>query len=239
MNMVRLGVLVGVVLTAQVAHADVTGSFDGQLTGKKVVGPVLAAAALSQIGNTVTGTVAFSGDPATSGGAYLVSGRATKKRVKLSGFYNTTAFRWQGKIVGDTIKGKGRLKGPGTKILGTLVLNRNLSTRDGSSCDAVYVANQTFFTDQVLGLALTSCTACHVPGGQASATRLHVTPNDPLATARAIAPLVDSTTLSASRVLEKPLNVLPHGGGQKITPGSPEEQALMQWVSLVAQAACN
>ena len=42
-----------------------------------------------------------------------------------------------------------------------------------------------------------------------------------------------------SRILEKPTNVLPHGGSVQIQPGSNEEQILTQWVDLVAAAACN
>ena len=79
----------------------------------------------------------------------------------------------------------------------------------------------------------------HEPGLQAGATRLHVDTNDPLATARAIALLVDSADPSASRILEKPLNLVPHGGGLQITPGSTQDQILSQWVGLVAQANCN
>jgi hypothetical protein len=38
-----------------------------------------------------------------------------------------------------------------------------------------------------------------------------------------------------SRILEKPLAILPHAGGQRIVAGSAEEQTLRQWVDLVAQ----
>jgi hypothetical protein len=43
---------------------------------------------------------------------------------------------------------------------------------------------------------------------------------------------------AASRILEKPLNVLPHGGGAQ-RDGSAAEQLLAQWVALVAQAHCS
>ena len=99
--------------------------------------------------------------------------------------------------------------------------------------------NETFFVDQVIGQALQSCKSCHGPDLQAGATRLHVAENDPLATARAIAPLVDSASPATSRILEKPLNVLPHGGSQQIQPASNEEQILTQWMDLIANAACN
>ena len=86
---------------------------------------------------------------------------------------------------------------------------------------------------------LTSCTACHAPGLQAQATRLHVTASDPLTTARDVALLVDASNPSASRILEKPLNLVPHGGGMQLMAGSPQAQILEQWIDLVAQAHCN
>ena len=110
---------------------------------------------------------------------------------------------------------------------------------DGSGCDTVYTQNQAQFAGQVLGQALTSYQSCHAPGLQAGATRLHVTPADPLATARAVALPVDAADRSAARILQKPLNILPHGGGLQISPGSAAETALQQWVALVAQAQCN
>jgi hypothetical protein len=78
------------------------------------------------------------------------------------------------------------------------------------------------------------CAACHVPGGAAQATNFRVTAGDPAATQASVALNVDMTNPPASRILQKPLNVLPHGGGQQIAPGSPEEQILSQWVTLVA-----
>jgi hypothetical protein len=233
----RFGIALIVLIGARAAAAEVTGSFDGQITGRKVVPTVAAAAALSQAGSAVTGTLALGGD--AFAGAYLVQGKATTKRLKLSGSAGATNIVWKAKIVGDTLQGKAKLKGSGGRVVGTLVLQRNVSAGDGSGCDAVLAQNQTFFADKVLGQAMVSCTVCHVPGGQASATRLHVTSSDPTATARAIAVLVDTANPTASRIIEKPLAVVPHGGGQQITPGSPEALILQQWVDLVAQAHCN
>lgn len=236
---VSTAVLVGV-LAAAGARADVTGSYDGQMTGGSIPSPVPAAAALSQSGKFLIGTVALDGDPATVGGAYLVNGRATPKKVKITGVNPAGAvLKWRGKIVGDTVQGRARAMVRGAKLAGTLALVRNVSTADGSACDAVYDANAVFFADQVLGQALTVCTSCHVPGGQAGPTRLHVSAADPRGTARQIALLVDSANPSASRVLAKPLNLLPHGGGAQLTVGGAEEQILGQWIDLVAAAQCN
>jgi hypothetical protein len=63
--------------------------------------------------------------------------------------------------------------------------------------------------------------------------------SNPLATARAIAPLVDAANPDASRILRKPLGLVPHGGGVQVTPGSTEESILRQWVDLIAQAHCS
>ena len=241
MKRTRLCLMVGtLVVTTGLAHADVTGSRDGQLVAKKISQPILAAAVLSQSGAFVTGTLAIAGDPAAGGGAYLVNGRATAKRVTIRGMApNGVAVSWKARIVGDTLRGRARLKGAGVKVAGTLALTRNPPLADGSGCDGVFTSNQAFFTDQVLGRALVACTTCHVPGGQAAATRFHVTMTDPLATARAIAPFVDTANPDASRILQKPLALLPHGGGQQIAPGSIDAQSLRQWVGLIAAAGCH
>ncbi len=238
MLMIRIAVIAVSLVGAPLVHADLTGSFDGQMTGKKITTPIDVAAGLTQIGTAVTGTVAVGGDPSIAG-AYIVNGKATTKRVKLSGLVHGVRFSWNGKILGDTMTGKTKLKGGGVKVAGSLTLARNVSTGDGSTCDAVYTANQTLFQDQVLGQALITCTACHVTGGQAAMTRFHVTTGDPLATAREIALLVDSANPSSSRIRAKPLDLVPHGGGVQITDGSPQDQTLQQWIDLVAQAHCN
>jgi mono/diheme cytochrome c family protein len=82
------------------------------------------------------------------------------------------------------------------------------------------------------------CAACHVPGGQAEATRLRVTRGDPAATARTTVLVIDASTATGSLLLAKPLGAVPHGGGQRITAGSSEAQILEQWIALVTQAAC-
>jgi len=235
---VGLGVLL-CALVGATAHADVTGSYDGGLTPKKSTETIAAALVLRQTDRTVTGTLALPADLESFGGAYLLTGKATRKRVKASGTGpGGIKVKLRTKIVGDLLQGKLKLKGPGAKLKGKVLLTHNVSTGDGSGCDAVYTANQTFFEDQVLGQALTSCAACHAPGLQAGSTRLHVDAVDPLATARQIALLIDFANPPISRILEKPLNVLPHGGAMPILPGGSEDQTLSQWVDLVAAAAC-
>jgi hypothetical protein len=54
-----------------------------------------------------------------------------------------------------------------------------------------------------------------------------------------VAPFVDSSNGDGSRILEKPLALVPHGGGLQITPGSSEDLTLRQWVGLIAAAGCS
>lgn len=231
--------LLGSFAAVAAAHADVTGSYDGTITGKKLAEPIAAAAVFTESDTAVTGTVALPADLETFGGEYLVMGTATPKRVKVTGIgLNGVTFKYRGKISGTSLSGKAKFKGGAGKLKGKLALTLN-PVGDGASCDAVYTANQTFFEDEVLDVALFACQSCHAPGLQAESTRLRVDPGDPLGTARTIAPLVDSANPSMSRILEKPLNVLPHGGGLQLQPGSTEAQILTQWVNLVAAAACN
>jgi hypothetical protein len=207
---------------------------------KRVGAPIAVAATVSQVGRFASGTIALPADLAGLGGAYLVQGTGTTRRLKLSGRGGPGAtLVWRPKIDGDVLSGKARLKGAGVRLAGTLVMTRNASSGDGAGCDGVFTSNEAFFVNQVLGQALTACTTCHAPGLQAQATRLHVLPGDPLATARAVAELVDAADPAASRILEKPLNVLPHGGGAQLQAGSAGEQLLAEWVALVAQAHCN
>ena len=238
----RAALLLGSLAVASVARADATGSFDGTLSGKKIPAPIAASAVFTVNGKFITGTVALPADLATFGGAaFLVSGKGSPKKLKVTATgAGGIKFSYKAKIVGDTIRGSAKLKKPGAKPLaGTLALTRNVFTADGSACDSVYTANQSLFVTQVLGSALASCTTCHQPGLQASAARLQVVPTDPLATARAVALFVNSADPTHSRVLEKPLNVIPHGGNRQITPGSTQELILLQWVNLVAAAHCN
>jgi hypothetical protein len=234
-----LGIVASGFVGAPLAHADLTGSYDGRITARKLAQPIDGAAVLSQAGGAVTGTLALAGDPASFGGAYLVTGRATAKRLKVSGVLNGAKIMWRAKIAAGTLQGVVRVRGAGRKLAGIFVLVPNGPAANGTPCDAVFTQNQTLFVDDVLGKALVSCTACHVAGGQAQATRFRVTPGDALATARSIAPLIDAADPAASRILGKSTATLPHGGGQQILPRSTQEQSLRQWADLIAQAHCN
>jgi hypothetical protein len=222
------------------ARAQVMGSFDGQITGPRVAVPLDAAAALLQTGPFVTGTAAIGGVPPDFAGIYTLTGKGTIRRLKLSGLSSAGALlKWRAKLMPGVLSGPVKIKAPAAKLRGTLTLTLNVATGDGSSCDAVYAGNTTFFVDEVIGKALTACATCHVSNGQADVTRFHVTAADPLATARSMALLVDATNPDTSRILQKPLNAVPHGGGTQIIAGSAEEAILRQWVDLMAQAHCK
>jgi len=232
--------LAGIVLWSGTTKAQVTGSFDGTVAGPRVTTPLNASAALLQMGPFVTGTLALASVPPDFAGIYTLTGKGNSKKIKVSGVSATGALlKWKAKIAPGLLSGNAKIKGSAGKLKGTLALTMNAPTGDGSACDAVYTGNTTFFVDQVVAQVLDACTTCHVPGGQAATTRFQVTVGDPLATARSMAALVDAANPDASRILQKPLDLLPHGGGVQITAGSAEETILRQWVELVAAANCS
>lgn len=83
------------------------------------------------------------------------------------------------------------------------------------------------------------CAACHNRNGVASATRLHF-PEAETSQARmedfgkSLVILVDLEHPAESLLLKKPTNRIAHAGGQRIAPGSPEEAALLAWISRLA-----
>jgi len=235
------GALMGAVgMMVGVARGDVTGPYAGQFVIARPAQTFDAAGALTQSGRALSGTLVLGVSDATLAGAYLVNGTMAGKRLRLSGA-NAGGARlvWRGVVSGEQAVGKARVRHAGTRLKGKLVLARRTTVSNGSGCDAVFTQNQTFFTSQVMDqVLLATCAACHVPGGQAQATRLQVVRGDPLATARAVALLIDTATPAASLLLQKPLAAVPHGGGQQITPGSPQERILRQWADLVTAGAC-
>jgi hypothetical protein len=91
-------------------------------------------------------------------------------------------------------------------------------------------------------LQKSGCPACHGPDGVASGTRLHF-PEEGAAPARidrfgkSLAILVDRNTPEQSLLLNKPTKRVAHAGGLRITPGSPEEAVLKDWVMYLAKLA--
>ena len=100
-----------------------------------------------------------------------------------------------------------------------------------------------FFQSQVFPVfEAAKCSGCHTASGVASATRLHfpdkdATPAQIQAFGLSLSTLVDRADVSKSPLVAKPTNVIPHTGGLRIKPGSPEEQIVAKWVASLASAS--
>ncbi|MCW5890912.1 MAG: hypothetical protein KIT14_10195 [bacterium] len=222
----------GLLGVGRAAAADVTASWDGMLAAKR--GPQgIVAASFVQTGTSVIGTVAMNLDDGSASGLFPVVGTQRGSKLKLSGVDAAAGAKltWKGKVVGDTLVGKGRVKG------GLLTMNGKLpmaKRHDVPPADPPEHCESEFFTGQVMGRVLSICSACHMQGGAAQATSFRVTMSDPLATQDSVALHVDFANPPASRILQKPLGALPHGGGVRLVAGSEEYGILEQWVNLVA-----
>jgi len=83
------------------------------------------------------------------------------------------------------------------------------------------------------------CAACHNSNGVASATRLHFpdaeSSQDRIeAFGKSLVALVDRDHPEESLLLKKPTKRVPHTGGERIKPGSPEEAVLKAWIDTLA-----
>jgi mono/diheme cytochrome c family protein len=231
-------IAVAMAFAASLAQAELNASYEGHLTLVRPATDASVAAVLRQTGITVTGTIAMDFPDATSG-VFWITGRARGRHLVLAGG-NTTGvrLRWRGRQVdATTLRGRARITGAGVHRHGLLALAQTTEgppPPPGATCDNSY------FTDQVMAQVLVPiCSRCHVAGGLAEAARFRVTVGDPLTTQQSVAAMIDTVHPDASRILEKPLGVLPHGGGQQITAGSAEEQILRHWIDLVAQGVCS
>lgn len=86
------------------------------------------------------------------------------------------------------------------------------------------------------------CSGCHTDDGVASATRLHfpepnASPDDIEAFGLTLAALVNRTDPAKSLLINKPTNREKHTGGERIKPGSFDEQALFEWTKYLAGVA--
>jgi hypothetical protein len=225
-------ILCAAALAAAPAHASVTGSYDGSVTMVAGGEQGTATAGLLEASRAVSGTLAVTvTDPGVSG-VYWVTGKAagSGKKVRMAGQNETgTLLKYKGKITGDLVTGKAKFTGAAGVVRATIALTK----RGGG--DLPEVCSSSFFEGQVMGRVLGPiCSNCHVQGGIAEATSLRVIAADPLTTQQGVALNIDMSNPGASRILQKPLAAIPHGGGAQLQASSEEYQVLSQWVNMVA-----
>jgi cytochrome c553 len=105
---------------------------------------------------------------------------------------------------------------------------------------ACHAQNGAFATGLYPVLEKAACRNCHNRDGVASATRLHFPEVDASsaqieAFGKALVVLVDREHPDQSLLLRKPTNRIPHGGGKRIQPGSPEETKLLDWIATLTK----
>jgi hypothetical protein len=91
-------------------------------------------------------------------------------------------------------------------------------------------------------LEAAQCRNCHAHDGVASATRLHFPEKDASASSiesfgLSLAHLVDRANSRNSLLLTKSTNRNRHTGGERLKPGSGEEETLIQWIEYLASAS--
>jgi mono/diheme cytochrome c family protein len=227
-------------LGVSVARADLTASYDGELRiGRSQT--VAVVGALVESNRTVIGSVDVALTD-TRGGLYRVNGSRHGRQILVRGANDAgSILTWHATLrPGSALSGVARIRRRHHTVRGSLVLRARPvmpPPRQPGTCDS---ADNAYFHDVVMTQVLVPiCGQCHIPGGIAQATNFRVTASDPLATQRSVALNINSADPSASRILQKPLGVIPHGGGQQIVPGSSADQILRQWVDIVASGRCG
>jgi mono/diheme cytochrome c family protein len=222
------------------ARPDLTASYDGLFTIARTQQTADLAGVLNQTGAVLVGTLALGTSAGSTADVYHLSGRLRGRRVQLQGVGDRgLRLLWVGARTADGLAGRGQLRQGRKRVTwGTMTLHRLADTTPtgggGPPCDAP------FFQDQVMAKVLVPiCASCHVRGGLAEVARFRVSAGDPQATQQSVALQINPTDPAASRILQKPLAQIPHGGGQQITAGSAEEQILRQWVDIVASGQCG
>jgi len=105
---------------------------------------------------------------------------------------------------------------------------------------ALWAQSVEFRTNLYPILEKANCRACHNAEGVASATRLHFPEPDADAPkieafGNSLVILIDRAQPDSSLLLKKPTARIPHTGGERIKPGSPEEGVLKAWIAHLAQ----
>jgi mono/diheme cytochrome c family protein len=237
-RMIALAILAFVASSAPArAAADLTASYDGRIVIAGSHEAVAVALALTAAGTVVSGTLAVGPIDGETFAPFALHGHVAGRRVKLVGASADGArLAWIGRIASSGLVGRVRIRRRAVRRRGRMRVDRRavVPPGGGQACD------NTYFTTEVMPKVLVPiCAHCHVEGGQAGSTSFRVTPSDALATQASVAVQIDASDPVASRILRKPLGELPHGGGQRIVAGSPEEAILRHWVDLVAQGVCG
>jgi mono/diheme cytochrome c family protein len=184
-------------------------------------------ATLGQAGGGVSGTLALTGEAGAQ--SFTVAGATRGGRARLTGVVGARRLLWKGRWSAERQAWRGRVRVREVRytMRGRLTLARGAGP--GGTCGDAFFAQELMPT--VFGPI---CAQCHTAGGVAQGTRLRVVAGDPSTTARSALILVDVTNPDQSVLVRKPRGELPHGGGQRIVPGSAEDQAVLQWIALVA-----
>lgn len=100
--------------------------------------------------------------------------------------------------------------------------------------------SEAYFADEVYPLLLRSqCNLCHNDNGVAGRTALQfpeseATPEQIASFGLKMLDLIERDDVMQSRLLLKPTQRIEHTGGQRIKPGSSEEQTLLTWIRYLA-----
>lgn len=106
-------------------------------------------------------------------------------------------------------------------------------------CEAA-AAQTSPFSDRLYPILKNAgCPNCHNSNGVASGTRLHfpdasASSERAEAFGRSLVRLVDREHPEESLLLKKPTRRIPHAGGERIKPGSPEEAVLIDWIRFLS-----
>lgn len=134
---------------------------------------------------------------------------------------------------------RARLVWHGWLVTLTCLVSAMLVVRGPGGAQNPQIAVDPFSSQVYPVLEGAECQSCHNPNGVASPTRLHFPERGASSQqierfGRSLIALVDKDDPEQSLLLHKPTMRVPHGGGRRITPGTPEEAALISWVRRLA-----
>jgi mono/diheme cytochrome c family protein len=210
--------------------AGLGGDWSGTVAAGRRHPAISATATLAESGGNVSGIVTLIGAGATE--TFAVTGVVQRRLARLAGTATSRRLSWRGRWDAQRQAWRGRLRIREGRQVTRFRLALERTGAPGVECGADFFA-QVLMPDVLMPI----CAQCHVAGGAAQSTRLRVVANDPSTTARSAIALVSAADPAQSRLLLKPRGELAHGGGQRVVPGSAEDQALEEWVGLVT--ACG